>query len=405
MLILVVNSGSSSLKFQLFDMTDESVRARGVADRIGERGGQEANIDYRPIDRPAVKPPVTLPDHATAIARVAEMLTDPQHGVIASLEEIDAVGHRVVHGGEYFKSAAEITPAVVEAIDKCAHLAPLHNPPNLVGIRACQGLMPGTPQAAVFDTAFHQTMERTAYLYAVPYAWYEDYGVRRYGFHGTSHKYVAGRATEWLAREGADPAQLRIITCHLGNGCSMTAIRGGVSVDTSMGFTPAEGLVMGTRSGDLDPAIVPYICEEAGMSAAEVMGTLNKKSGLLGISGHSNDMRDIHARREAGDERARLAFDIFCYRILKYVGAYAAAMAGVDAVVFTGGIGEHDPDVREQVCSRLGYLGLDLDAARNTAKSGEREITAAGSRVRAFVIPTNEELVIARETAELVRAA
>jgi acetate kinase len=403
-LVLVINSGSSSLKFQLFDMTDESVRARGTADRIGERGGTEATLDYRPTGREASRTPVTLPDHATALARVAEALTDPQHGVISSLGEITAVGHRVVHGGERFSAAALITPEVEGAIDACAQLAPLHNPPNLVGIRACRQLMPGTPQVAVFDTAFHQTMPREAYLYAVPYAWYEEYGVRRYGFHGTSHKYVSERALDTLARQGLDRTQARVITCHLGNGCSMSAVRGGISIDTSMGFTPAEGLVMGTRSGDLDPAIVPYIVERTGTSADAVMNALNKKSGLLGLSGESNDMRDIHARMDAGDSRAQLAFDIFCYRIVKYIGAYAAAMCGVDAIVFTGGIGEHDPQVRAQVCSHLGYLGLRLDAVRNAAGSGEREVSAPGSRVRAFVIPTNEELVIARETVEVVNA-
>ena len=405
MLILVLNSGSSSLKFQLFDMTDESVRARGTVERIGERGGVEATIDYRAADNDASKTPATLPDHATALARVAELLTSPGQGVIASLGAIDAVGHRVVHGGEQFSGAAAITREVSDAIEACARLAPLHNPPNLVGIQACQKLMPGTPQVAVFDTAFHQRMPRQAYLYAVPYEWYEQYGVRRYGFHGTSHKYVSGRASEWLAREGGDPAALRIITCHLGNGCSMSAVKGGVSIDTSMGFTPAEGLVMGTRAGDIDPAIVPYIVERTGMSADAVMNILNKKSGLLGVSGQSNDMRDIHEAIAAGNARARVAFDIFCYRILKYVGAYAAVMGGADAVVFTGGIGEHDPVVRERVCKGLAFLGLRFDPERNAARSGEREVSGPGSALRAFVIPTNEELVIARETAEVVGAA
>ncbi|MDH7568069.1 MAG: acetate kinase [Armatimonadota bacterium] len=404
MLILVLNSGSSSLKFQLFDMTDESVRARGLADRIGERNGEEATIEYRPAGQEPRKLPAVLPDHATALSRVAELLTDPTHGVITSLGEIKAVGHRVVHGGEAFSSAALIDDKVLAAIEACVPLAPLHNPPNLVGIRACQSLMPGTPQVAVFDTAFHQRMPRHAYLYAVPYEWYQEYGVRRYGFHGTSHKYVAGRASDWLVREGRDPATLRIITCHLGNGCSMSAVHGGVSVDTSMGFTPAEGLMMGTRSGDIDPAIINYIVERTGMTSDQVMEVLNKKSGLLGVSGFSNDMRDINARREAGDERAQLAFDIFCYRIVKYVGAYAAVMGGVDAIVFTGGIGENNPDVIERVCSPLGYLGVTLDARRNVRRAGEREVTADGSKVRVFVIPTNEELVIARETRELVGA-
>lgn len=383
-------------------MADESVRARGTADRIGERGGQDAAIDYRRNGQAPARLPAVLPDHSTAMARVAELLTDPQQGVVRSLAEIRAVGHRVVHGGEAFSGAALVTDAVVQCIEDTSKLAPLHNPPNLVGIRACQGLMPGTPQVAVFDTAFHQTMPRSAYLYAVPYAWYQEYGVRRYGFHGTSHKYVSGRALEWLAKAGVERAKARVITCHLGNGCSMAAVRGGVSVDTSMGFTPAEGLVMGTRSGDIDPAIVPYIAERAGISAEAVMNALNKKSGLLGVSGHSNDMRDIHARMESGDERARLAFDIFCYRIVKYIGAYAAVLGGVDAVVFTGGIGEHDPQVRAQVCSSFGYLGLEIDPSRNEQGSGEWEITAASSRAHAYVIPTNEELVIARETAELV---
>ncbi|HHX38933.1 MAG TPA: acetate kinase [Armatimonadetes bacterium] len=404
MLILVLNSGSSSLKFQLFDMADESVLARGTADRIGARGGVDAIIDYRPTNREATKTPMTLPDHAAALARVAEMLTDPDQGVIASLDAIGAIGHRVVHGGERFSSAALVTPEVAGAIEACAQLAPLHNPPNLVGIRACQKLMPGTPQVAVFDTAFHQRMPRHAYLYAVPYEWYEEYGVRRYGFHGTSHKYVSERAAQWMAREGQIPETLRLITCHLGNGCSMSAVRGGVSLDTSMGFTPAEGLVMGTRSGDIDPAIVPYIGERTGMTADQVMNALNKKSGLLAMSGYSNDMRDIHARIAEGDARARLALEVFCYRVLKYAGAYAAAMGGVDAIVFTGGIGEHDPYVRECVCTGLSFLGLRFDPERNAERSGEREISAPGSSVRALVIPTNEELVIARETAEVVGA-
>ncbi len=386
-------------------MADEAVRARGLADRIGERGGSDAAIDYRPTDREAVKLPVVLPDHATALARVAEMLTSPDHGVIASLDEIGAIGHRVVHGGESFSAAAMVTPEVAGAIEACAQLAPLHNPPNLVGIRACQKLMPGTPQVAVFDTAFHQRMPRHAYLYAVPYEWYEEYGVRRYGFHGTSHKYVSERAAVRLAREGFDPATLRVITCHLGNGCSMSAVKGGVSIDTTMGFTPAEGLVMGTRAGDIDPAIVPYIADRTGMTADEVMNTLNKKSGLLGVSGYSNDMRDIQSRVAQGDARARAALEIFCYRIVKYIGAYAAVMGGVDAVVFTGGIGEHDPDVRERVCSGLGFLGLRFDAERNAVRGVEQEISAPGSVARALVIPTNEELVIARETAEVVGAA
>ncbi|HEX2999653.1 MAG TPA: acetate kinase, partial [Armatimonadota bacterium] len=298
--------------------------------------------------------------------------------------------------------AALVTPEVEKAIEDCIPLGPLHNPANLMGIRACMKLMKGTPQVAVFDTAFGQSLAPKAYLYAVPYSWYEEYHVRRYGFHGTSHQYVNGRAVELMAKAGYDRANVRIVTCHLGNGCSVSATRGGKGIDTSMGLTPAEGLMMGTRSGDLDPAIIPYVMSCTGMTADEVMNVLNKKSGLLGISGHSNDMRDIHSRMEAGDARARLAFDMFCYRIVKYVGAYVAALNGADALVFTGGIGEHDEDVREQVCANLSYLGLHLDSERNLSGSGEREISTPDSKVRVMVIPTNEELVIARETAAIV---
>jgi acetate kinase len=326
-------------------------------------------------------------------------------GVIKSLEEIDAVGHRVVHGGERFTSSVLIDKEVEKAIEECANLAPLHNPPNLSGIRAAKALLPNVPHIAVFDTAFHSTIPPYAYIYALPYEFYERYRIRRYGFHGTSHYYVARRAIQYLKENfSIEPSQSKVITCHLGNGCSITAVLGGESIDTSMGLTPAEGLVMGTRCGDIDPAILPFLMEKEGYTAKDIDEIINKKSGLLGISGKTNDMRDIEEEIAKGDKRAKLAFDVFCYRIKKYIGAYAAALGGVHAVVFTGGIGENGPMEREAICSGLEFLGIEIDPEKNEmmVKGREGDISKEGASVRVLVIPTNEELVIAQETARIV---
>jgi acetate kinase len=333
------------------------------------------------------------------------LLTDPEIGAVKDVSEIAAVGHRVVHGGEKFSKPTMVDAATLKEIDKVSSLAPLHNPPNLMGISACLKRMPGTPQVAVFDTAFHATMPKYAYVYALPYNLYEENGIRRYGFHGTSHRYVSGRTTKFMAAKGYDAADLKVITCHLGNGGSMAAIIGGKVVDTTMGMTPAEGLVMGTRSGDLDPAILLYLQKQFKMSAEDVDNLINKKSGLLGVTGKSSDMRDVEDLAKSGDERARLALDIFCYRVRKYIGAYAAAMGGLDAVVFTGGIGENSPTVRAECCKGLEFLGVEMDPEANAAGRGERDISRESSKVRVLVIPTNEELMIARETAQVVEGS
>jgi acetate kinase len=400
MKILVLNSGSSSLKYQLIDSDTEEVLAKGLAERIGVVGGggkikHESSCGKTEVD-------VEMADHDQAMEHVFELLTDPECGAVASVDEISAVGHRVVHGGEKFVQPTLVDDAVLAEIDKLSQLAPLHNPPNLKGIRACIRKMPNVPQVAVFDTAFHATIPDYAYTYALPYKYYTDYGVRRYGFHGTSHKYVTGQAQKMLGGIGLDTTATRIITCHLGNGCSMAAVVGGKVIDTSMGMTPAEGLVMGTRGGDIDPAILVYLAKELHANADEIDDIINKKSGLLGVTGVSSDMRDVEQAASEGNARAKLALEIFCYRIKKYIGAYAAAMGGLDAIVFTGGIGENSPEVRQRVCKGLDFLGLVLDEEKNDTLKGPADISKPGGSARILLVPTNEERMIARETAEVV---
>jgi len=394
--VLVINSGSSSVKYQLIDMEGEEVLCRGIAERIGLHGS-------RIVHRIAGEKHIIekdLPNHEVALQEVLKVLTDEKLGAIKDLSEINAVGHRVVHGGEKFASSVLIDEEVMKVLEENVDLAPLHNPPNIMGIRAIQKLLPGVPNVAVFDTAFHQSMPKKAYLYAIPMELYEKHGIRRYGFHGTSHRYVSRRAAEIL---GKPYESLKIITAHLGNGASIAAVMYGKSVDTSMGFTPLEGLVMGTRSGDIDPAIVIHLQKKLGMSADEVYNLLNKKSGVLGIYGKSSDMRDIEEAALEGDEIARLALDIYEYRIAKYIGAYAAAMNGVDVIVFTAGVGENSPLIREEICERyLTYLGVKIDKGENDIRGEERIISTPDSKVTVMVIPTNEELVIARDTKEIV---
>jgi acetate kinase len=403
--VLVVNCGSSSLKYQLFDMTDERSLADGIAQRVSVEGGTEANLEHRPAHGQPYQLQAPMPDHRVALRHAVDALTDGHHGVIASLGEIAAVGHRVVHGGEQFAASAVIDDEVEAAIEQFCELAPLHNPANLTGIRACKELLPDVPQVAVFDTAFHQSMPRHAYLYGLPLEIYHQHQVRRYGFHGTSHRYVALRASEYLAAAGIPEQEQKLITCHLGNGCSMTAVRAGKSVDTSMGMTPLEGLLMGTRCGDLDPAIVIYLMERLGMGTDQVDELLNKRSGLLGLSAVGSDMRDIHRAADAGDERGALALEVFCYRVRKYVGAYAAVLGGLHAVVFTGGIGENDSRVRAWCLEGLEHLGLAMDAARNDTPDFQGDIAELGAphaAARILAIRTDEELMIARDTAALL---
>lgn len=397
MKILVLNCGSSSVKYQLFDMTDESVLAKGVVERIGMT---DAILTHRPAGGEKYREVDVILEHTAAIKVVLKALTNEEHGVIQNVKEIDAVGHRVVHGGEQYSESVIITKDVESAITDYIELAPLHNPPNLKGIMASEAEMPDVPQVAVFDTAFHSTLPPYAYLYGLPYTLYQRYKIRRYGFHGTSHKFVAIRAAKLLKQDIRD---LKLITCHLGNGASITAIDRGKSVDTTMGFTPLEGLMMGTRSGDIDPAIIPFVMAKEELSIGEVDAMLNKHSGVLGISGISSDMRDIEEAIQVMHERAQLAHNMYCYRIRKYIGAYAAAMNGVDAIVFTAGIGERGPMQRKAVCSELSYLGVDFDEKANEFKADEREITKPNSKVKVWVIPTNEELMIAQETLELVK--
>lgn len=396
MKVLVLNCGSSSLKYQLLNMEDESVLAIGLCERIGIEG----SIIKQSAKGKDFKLETTMKNHTDAVKLVMDALLDKEHGVIKSIDEINAVGHRVVHGGESFTSSAIITEEVKKAIDECSAIAPLHNPPNLIGINACETLMPNVKQVAVFDTAFHQTMPEKAYLYAIPYELYEKYKIRKYGFHGTSHKYVAGRAAELL---GKPIESLKIITCHLGNGASVCAVNAGKSVDTSMGFTPLEGLCMGTRSGDIDPAVLAFLTEKENISLKEVENILNKKSGVLGLSGVSSDFRDIEAEEAKGNKRAKIALELFYYRVAKYVGEYAAVMNGVDAIVFTAGLGENSKVCRSEVCKYLTYLGLEVDEAKNDFRGKEVDFAKTDSKVRAMGIPTNEELVIARDTRELVR--
>ena len=395
--VLVINCGSSSVKYELIDMENEQTLAEGLADRIGVATQTQASITYQRPGHPPYEVTGDFPSHTDAVRKILELLTDKERGVLTDVSEIAAVGHRVVHGGDEFTGAVPITPDVMRAVERWSDLAPLHNPPNLQGICACAELMPEVPSVAVFDTAFHATMPRHAHLYAIPREWVEQFGLRRYGFHGTSHKYVYLKAQEYLAARGVKPERARVITCHLGNGCSMAAVRGGTVMDTSMGFTPLEGLVMGTRSGDVDPAIVAYVSERLGLSADEAVTALNRKSGLLGLSGTSSDMRDLLQRRAEGDERADEAIAVYCYRIRKYIGAYAVALGGVDALVFTAGVGEHSAVIREAVCQGLEIIGLRCDAQANRACKGFADIATPDSPGRILVIPTDEELMIARE--------
>ena len=396
--VLVINCGSSSLKFQLINAETENVLAKGLCERIGIDG----RLTYQPAGGEKEKSDLAMPTHTEAIQFVIDALTNEKTGVVKSLDEIGAVGHRLVHGGEKFASSVVITDEVKKAVEECNDLAPLHNPANLIGVAACEKLMPGTPMVAVFDTAFHQTMPEKAYMYGLPYEYYEKYKVRRYGFHGTSHSFVSKRAAEVM---GKSYDEVKTIVCHLGNGSSVSAVLNGKCVDTSMGLTPLEGLVMGTRSGDIDPAIMEFIAKKENLDIEGVMEVLNKKSGVFGISGGlSSDFRDLTDAMNAGDKKAKIAMDVFSYRVAKYIGSYAAAMNGVDDIVFTAGIGENDDYVREEVCKYLGYLGVDFDSEVNAGLRGkESELTKEGSKVKVFVIPTNEELAIARETLALVK--
>ncbi len=395
--ILVLNSGSSSVKYQMINPEKKLTLAKGVVERIGMAG---AMLTHKPHDREEIRLSGEILDHKVAIEYVLSILLSKNHGVIKNKEEIAAVGHRVVHGGEAFSSSVLITSDVIKEISRCMDYAPLHNPPNLKGIRATQALLPDAPQVSVFDTAFHQTMPDYAYIYGLPYVLYKRHGIRRYGFHGTSHLYVSERLAEI---SGKPLEEQKVITCHLGNGCSVAAIQYGKSIDTSMGFTPLEGLLMGTRSGDIDPAVVLHIMNIEELSMHEANTMLNKHSGIQGLSGLSSDMREIEEEYES-NSRARLAHHVFCYRVKKYIGSYAAAMGGLDTVVFTGGIGENSSLVRQNVLDNLSFLGIDLDNTKNTsAEKEERKISSDSSRVNIYVIPTNEELVIALDTMKIVQ--
>ncbi|GAA0722867.1 acetate kinase [Clostridium malenominatum] len=396
MKILVINCGSSSLKYQLIDMTKEDALAKGLVERIGIDGSiltQKANDEKYVIEQP-------MKDHQDAIKLVLAALIDEKHGVIKDMSEISAVGHRVVHGGEKYATSVLIDDEVMKSLEECVKLAPLHNPPNIIGINACKALMPNTPMVAVFDTAFHQTIPEHAYIYPIPYELYKKYAVRKYGFHGTSHRYVSMKAAELM---GKDVKDLKIITCHLGNGASICAVEGGKSVDTSMGFTPLEGIAMGTRSGNIDPAIIAFLMKELNISIDEVNDMLNKKSGVYGISGVSSDFRDIEEAAEKGEHRAQLALDIFHNRVKRFVGAYAALMGGVDCIVFTAGLGENSALSRAEICKGLEFLGFNIDEKKNNEGRGfAKEISTTDSKVKVYVIPTEEELMIARDTKEIV---
>lgn len=397
MKILVINCGSSSLKYQLIDMETESALAKGLVERIGIEGSilthKAEGKDKHIIETP-------MKDHQVAIELVLGALTDKEYGVISDMSEISAVGHRVVHGGEKYAKSVLINDEVMKNLEECAKLAPLHNPANIIGINACKKLMPNTPMSVVFDTAFHQTMPEEAYIYALPYEAYEKHSVRRYGMHGTSHKFVSGVAAEMMGKNIED---LKIITCHLGNGASLTAVKNGKSIDTSMGFTPLEGLVMGTRCGDIDPAIIPFLMKEENLSVEEIDKLMNKESGVLGISGVSSDFRDIENAAKEGNHRAKLALDVFHYRVKQYIGSYTAIMNGVDCIVFTAGLGENSISSREEICENMDFLGIKLDKEKNNVRGKAVEVSAGDSKVKIFVIPTNEELMIAKETLSLTK--
>ncbi len=397
MKILVINCGSSSLKYQVIDMDNEQVLVKGLVERIGISGSQ---IKHKKTGIDPVIIQEEIMDHKKAIELVLKAITDKDHGVVKSMDEIKAVGHRVVHAGEEFYKSVIIDDKVMDSIKACIDLSPLHNPANIMGIEACKALMPTTPMVAVFDTAFHQTMPPENYIYAIPYEYYTKYKVRRYGFHGTSHRYVSSRAAEIM---GKDLKDLKIVACHLGNGASVTAIKNGKVLDTSMGFTPLEGLMMGARSGDLDPAILTYIMNKENMSIDEMNIVLNKKSGVFGVSGVSSDFRDIEKAMAEGNERAALALKIFTNRVKKYIGAYIAEMGGVDCIIFTAGVGENGPELREVICDSFGFIGLELDKEANKIRGEERIITTPSSKVTVIVIPTDEELMIARDAKELVK--
>ena len=397
MKILVINCGSSSLKYQLINMENEESLALGLVERIGIEGSkltQKVNGEKYIIEEP-------MKDHTDAIRLVIAALIDAKHGVIKELSEIGAVGHRFVHGGEKYAQSVIINDEVMKSLEECTKLAPLHNPANIIGINACSKLMPSTPMVAVFDTAFHQTMPEVAYIYPLPYELYTDNGIRKYGFHGTSHKYVSDKAAQMM---GKDIKDLKLITCHLGNGGSITAVKNGESVETSMGFTPLEGIAMGTRCGSIDPAILTFIMKELNLTIDEANDLMNKKSGVLGISGVSSDFRDIEdAAWKEGNHRAQLALDIFSYKVKKFIGSYAAVMGGVDAIVFTAGLGENSPETRESICTGLEFLGAVLDKSKNKVRGKDAELSTDDSKTKIFVIPTNEELVIARDTQALIK--
>ena len=394
--VLVINCGSSSLKYQVIDSDSEEVLAKGLCERIGIDG----RLVYQPQGGEKEITDAPMPTHKEAVQMVLDALTNEKTGALKSLDEIDAIGHRIVHGGEKFTASTLINDEVIGTVEECNDLAPLHNPANIIGINACRELMPSVPMVGVFDTAFHQTMPQEAYMYGVPYEYYEKYKVRKYGFHGTSHSFVSKRVAEVM---GKDYASLKTIVCHLGNGASICAVQNGKSVDTSMGLSPLEGLIMGTRSGDIDPSAVEFIANKEGLDLAGILNVLNKKSGVEGISGVSSDFRDLEKAATEGNERAELAIDMFAYRVAKYVGSYAAAMNGVDVICFTAGIGENTGFIRKKVCDRLEFLGITLDAAANDTHGEEIKISTDDSKVAVYVIPTNEELAIARETVALVK--
>ncbi|MDF2538244.1 MAG: ackA [Herbinix sp.] len=396
MKVLVINCGSSSLKYQLIDSETEIALAVGICERIGQ---DVSVLKHTPNGGEKVVKETSMKNHEVAIQMVLDALTDADHGVIKSLDEIGAVGHRVVHGGEKFAVSSIITDEVIKAIEDCNDLAPLHNPANLIGIRACANLMKGVPMVAVFDTAFHQTMPPKSYLYGLPFDYYDEYKIRKYGFHGTSHSFVSKRMAEFA---GLDLENSKIIVCHLGNGASISAVLNGKSIDTSMGFTPLSGLVMGTRSGDIDPSIIEFISKKQNKSLDEIMNLLNKGSGIQGMSEVSSDFRDINEAMDNGNEKARLAFDVFVYRVAKFIGGYVAAMNGVDAIAFTAGVGENDHKVRAEVCEYLGYLGVNIDLDKNMTRGKEVMLTTPDSKVKVAIVPTNEELAIARETVALL---
>ena len=398
MKILVINAGSSSIKYQLFDMSDDSVLAKGQCDRIGIAGG---NFKHKVPGRDDYKIDIQMANHAEAVKLVLDTLVSKEHGVIGSLSEISAVGHRVLHGGEKFSGSVIVDDKVIEAITDCIELGPLHNPHNLTGIRACESLMPGVPQGAVFDTGFHQTMPDYVYLYALPYEYYEKYRIRRYGFHGTSHRYVSLRAAAMLGR-----TDTKIVTCHLGNGSSISAVMNGKCFDTTMGLTPLEGIMMGTRCGSIDPAIIPLLMQKENLTPAEIDTIMNKKSGILGVSQKTSDNRDIEEAAKAGDKRAQLIESMLCHQLTKYIGGFAAAMGGLDAIVFTGGIGENNPQYRTRVADKLAFMGVKINEELNAkAKrtSDENDISTPDAKVKMLVIPTNEELMIAKDTYELCK--